>query len=94
MNAVVHVEMVATPQAWPIYVCGNSVNQAADDRKFARLMGSAQNGDRVAYASLLQDLVPVLRRLMRRKIGFMQATDHEDLVQDVLLSLQCRESYI
>jgi len=87
MNAVVHVEVVATSQAWPIYLCGSSVNQAADDRKFARLMGGAQNGDRVAYASLLQDLVPVLRRLMRHKLGFMQATDREDLVQDVLLSL-------
>jgi RNA polymerase sigma factor (sigma-70 family) len=79
--------VVATPEAWPIYLRGSSVKQAADDPKFAMLMASAQNGDRAAYASLLQGLVPVLRRLMRRKLGFMQAIDREDLVQEVLLSL-------
>ena len=61
--------------------------RVADDQKFVRLMRAVQKGDRVAYTNLLQDLVPVLRRLVRRKLGFMQATDREDLVQDVLLSL-------
>ena len=50
-------------------------------------MRASQNGDRAAYTTLLQELVPVLRRLVRRKFRFLQATDCEDLVQDALLSL-------
>ena len=57
------------------------------DQKLTALIRASQNGDRAAYISLLQQVVPVLRRLMRRKLWFMRVTDHEDLVQDVLLSL-------
>jgi RNA polymerase sigma factor (sigma-70 family) len=60
---------------------------AAKDLRLAALMQAAQEGDRVAYAGLLHELVPMLQRLMRRRLGFLQPTDREDLVQDVLLSL-------
>jgi RNA polymerase sigma factor (sigma-70 family) len=59
----------------------------ADDRRLASLMQSAQDGDRVAYAGLLRELVPLLQRLVRGRLGFLQPTDREDLVQDILLSL-------
>jgi len=64
-----------------------SSKAAGENRRLTALMRASQNGDRAAYISLLQELVPVLQRLMRRKLRFMQATDREDLVQDVLLSL-------
>jgi RNA polymerase sigma-70 factor (ECF subfamily) len=50
-------------------------------------MQAAQDGDRMAYAGLLHELVPLLQRLMRRRLGFLQPSDREDLVQDILLSL-------
>jgi RNA polymerase sigma factor (sigma-70 family) len=59
----------------------------AHDRRLAVLMQAAQDGDRVAYAGLLQDLVPLLQRLVRRRLGFVQPSDREDLVQDILLSI-------
>jgi len=65
----------------------SSNNVVGADQKLTALMRASWNGDRAAYIRLLQQLVPVLRRLMRRKLWFMQATDHEDLVQDVLLAL-------
>lgn len=50
-------------------------------------MGAAQNGDGASYDALLRAIVPVVRGAVRRKRGFLQASDVEDLVQDVLLSL-------
>jgi RNA polymerase sigma factor (sigma-70 family) len=61
--------------------------RAASDRRLASLMQSAQDGDRVAYAGLLRELVLLLQRLVRGRLGFLQPTDREDLVQDILLSL-------
>jgi RNA polymerase sigma-70 factor (ECF subfamily) len=64
-----------------------SAQDAVNDLRLAALMQAAQDGDRVAYAGLLRDLVPLLQRLMRRRLGFLQPTDREDLTQDILLSL-------
>ena len=50
-------------------------------------MEAAQDGDRAAYADLLHELVPLLQRLVRGRLHFLQPTDREDLVQDILLSL-------
>jgi RNA polymerase sigma-70 factor (ECF subfamily) len=50
-------------------------------------MQSAQDGDGVSYAGLLRELVPLLHRMVRGRLGFLQPTDREDLVQDILLSL-------
>jgi RNA polymerase sigma-70 factor (ECF subfamily) len=61
--------------------------RAAKDRRLAAFMQAAQDGDRVAYGSLLRELVPLLQRVVRRRLGFLQPSDREDLVQDVLLSL-------
>jgi RNA polymerase sigma factor (sigma-70 family) len=61
--------------------------RAASDLRLAALMQAAQDGDRVAYAGLLHELVPLLQRLVRRRLGFLQPTDREDLVQDILMSL-------
>ena len=64
------------------------------DQRFARLMRSVQDGDSRAYAQLLQELAPILRRAIRRQRGFLQAQDVEDLLQDVLLSLhEARATY-
>jgi RNA polymerase sigma factor (sigma-70 family) len=57
------------------------------DRHLARLMRSAQGGDRSAYAALLGDVAPLVRQTVRRRFGFLQPQDVEDLVQDVLLSV-------
>jgi RNA polymerase sigma factor (sigma-70 family) len=61
--------------------------RAANDLRLAALMQAAQDGDRIAYAGLLRELVPLLQRLMCRRLGFLQPSDREDLVQDILLSL-------
>lgn len=57
------------------------------DRRCAALMQRAQAGDGDAYMRLLQEIVPLLRQAVRRRRAFLQTSDVEDLVQDVLLSL-------
>ena len=57
------------------------------DQRLARLMRSAQDGDAAAYASLLNEIVPLVRQTIRRRFTVLQPQDVEDLVQDVLLSL-------
>ena len=51
------------------------------------LMHAAQDGDSAAYLALLETLVPLLRRVVRQRRKFLQPSDVEDLVQEILLSL-------
>ena len=51
------------------------------------LMKSAQDGDRAAYRDLLREIVPILRRMLKRRFPFLPHQDLEDLVQDILLAL-------
>jgi RNA polymerase sigma-70 factor (ECF subfamily) len=55
--------------------------------RLSLLMRGAQDGDAAAYAELLTEITPLLRREVRRRRQFWTAQDVEDLVQDVLLSL-------
>jgi RNA polymerase sigma factor (sigma-70 family) len=51
------------------------------------LMRAAQDGDSAAYLRLLKEIAPLLRRAVRQQRKFLQPSDVEDLVQDILLSL-------
>jgi RNA polymerase sigma-70 factor (ECF subfamily) len=57
------------------------------DRRLSSLMRKAQDGDQTAYATLLREVLPILKRVMQARLGFLPASDREDLVQEVLLSL-------
>jgi len=60
--------------------------------ELATLLALAQNGDRAAYAALLQGLLPYLRRLAARRLSRPQ--DVEDTVQDIFLSIHAiRHTY-
>jgi len=68
------------------------VTKAPDDSRkanggliWSKLMARAQDGDRQAYRTLLQDMTPYLRSLAAR--CFKQPGDIEDAVQDVLLTI-------
>jgi len=68
--------------------------RTADDERLGRLMQAAQAGDADAYLSLLQEITPRVRQFVGRRRAHGTATDAEDLVQDVLLSLHvARASY-
>src|SRR6202521_2355635 len=55
--------------------------------RLAALMRSAQGGDADAYAVLMQELAVRVRQIVRHRRAFLEHTDVEDLVQDVLLSV-------
>jgi RNA polymerase sigma-70 factor (ECF subfamily) len=62
------------------------------DGEWSALMAAAQDGDRRAYARLLGEIVPFLRRLARRRLR--GDADVEDAVQDALLTIhQIRHTY-
>ena len=52
-----------------------------------QLMRAAQQGDAVAYTTLLEAIAPQVRRIVGARRHFAGAHEVEDLVQDVLLSL-------
>jgi RNA polymerase sigma-70 factor (ECF subfamily) len=55
-------------------------------------MEAAQDGDQAAYASLLREIMPLLRERVRRV--WRTSQDVDDIVQDVLLSLHAvRHTY-
>lgn len=66
-----------------------SVSKSAEagDRRLASLMRAAQDGDKTAYAQLLDEVACILRRFVQRRSPFLQPTDVEDIVQEVLISL-------
>jgi RNA polymerase sigma factor (sigma-70 family) len=57
------------------------------EERLAALMRSAQGGDADAYAALMQELAVRVRQIVRHRRAFLELTDVEDLVQDVLLSV-------
>ena len=59
--------------------------RAAGGRDWSKLMTRAQDGDRQAYRTLLEDLAPYLRSIAGR--CFKRPNDIEDAVQDVLLTI-------
>lgn len=61
------------------------MDETQQDKRWRDLMAAAQDGNQGAYATLLRELLPVLRRMARRHLR-----DHgevEDAVQDALLTL-------
>ena len=50
-------------------------------------MQRAQLGSEGAYAALLQELPPVISRMIRRQIAYASPSDQEDVLQEVLLSI-------
>jgi RNA polymerase sigma factor (sigma-70 family) len=57
------------------------------ESRLAGLMRAAQGGDGAAYARLLKEITPLVRKAVRRRLRILQPHDVEDLVQDILLSL-------
>jgi RNA polymerase sigma factor (sigma-70 family) len=57
------------------------------DRLLSDLMRRAQDGDAVAYESLLSQVLPLLRRVVRRRCSALPTQDIEDIVQETLVSL-------
>ena len=64
---------------------GDDAEPAARELDWSFLMARAQDGDRVAYRRLLQEIVPYLRRLAARR--HRDPSEIEDAVQDVLLTV-------
>ena len=66
----------------------------ARDRALAALMRRAQSGSEGAYAQLLQELPPIIGRMIRRQLAGASPSDQEDLLQEVLMSVHAaRASY-
>jgi RNA polymerase sigma-70 factor (ECF subfamily) len=70
----------------------DAATAVARDRDRATLMARAQAGDRKAYRRLLEDITPFIRALASRHLR--NASDVEDTVQDVLLTIHAiRHTY-
>jgi RNA polymerase sigma factor (sigma-70 family) len=85
-------ELVRPPVPWP----GGSAFEAviAKDKVLAALMRQAQGGSESAYLRLLQELPPVIGRMVRRQMAGASSSDQEDLLQEVLISVHtARGSY-
>jgi len=62
------------------------------DRRWSRLMATAQDGDRAAYHLLLREILPFVRAIVARQHRMPDRV--EDIVQDVLLTLhRVRHTY-
>ncbi len=57
----------------------------AREQRWQALTRAAQDGDNVAYARLLSEILPMLRRVVAHK--WPSAPDVEDVVQEILLSV-------
>jgi RNA polymerase sigma-70 factor (ECF subfamily) len=64
---------------------GDDAPRARGELDWSKLMARAQDGDRQAYRTLLEDITPYIRALAAR--CFKQPSNVEDAVQDVLLAV-------
>ena len=90
MSALPSLQNITSAQLFrraPTQRPADPVECKAKDRELSALMRAAQQGDRTAYARLLREIMPLLQRLLRARLWFLQAADRDDLMQDVLLSL-------
>ena len=72
----------------------DAAEDVTDSSAWGLMMAAAQDGDRQAYARLLGEITPVLRRVVRRRWAGSGSADAEDVVQDVLISLHAvRHTY-
>jgi RNA polymerase sigma factor (sigma-70 family) len=55
--------------------------------RLRNLMRDAQHGRARAYESLLNEVRPIVERLVRSRLGFLSIMDREDIVQEILLSV-------
>ncbi len=55
------------------------------EQRWQQLMRAAQDGDNAAYATLLSEILPALRRLVAYR--WPSAPDVEDVVQEIVLSV-------
>jgi RNA polymerase sigma-70 factor (ECF subfamily) len=61
-------------------------------KRRARWMADAQQGDRVAYAALLDDVGPLVQQFVRRRVR--DAEEAKDVYQDVMLAMhRARHTY-
>src|SRR5262245_5631499 len=91
MTATSTAEPASLPMPW-----ADATRQAlvARDQARAALMRRAQSGREVAYAQLLQELPPIIARMIRRQTATASPSDREDLLQEVLMSIHAaRASY-
>lgn len=64
----------------------------AEDARWSAWMAAAQDGDGEAYRRLLDELLPVLRRIVHRRV--YDRHNAEDVVQNILLSIhRARHTY-
>jgi RNA polymerase sigma factor (sigma-70 family) len=74
-------------RAAPTRRASAAAEHKAEDRELSALMRAAQHGDRAAYTRLVREIMPLLQRVLRARLRFLQAADRDDLMQEVLLSL-------
>lgn len=66
--------------------------QSQEDPRWREWMAAAQAGDQAAYSRLLEDLLPLIRRVVRGRVP--DASSADDVMQEVLLSIHtARHTY-
>lgn len=66
--------------------------RAAEDARWSAWMAAAQDGDGDAYRRMLDELLPVLRRMVHARV--FDRESGEDVVQNILLSIhRARHTY-
>src|SRR2546428_9338027 len=84
--AAVNSLWAAAPRPSNIFVMA-VIQTTAEDRRLANLMQAAQSGDASAYAQLLGEIAPRIRRIVRAHWRFLGAEDGEGIGPEVLVSL-------
>ncbi|TVR06090.1 MAG: sigma-70 family RNA polymerase sigma factor [Salinarimonadaceae bacterium] len=62
---------------------------SADERKWADMMRAALSGDEKRYCEFLNEVAPVLRRLVRARASGLDA-ECEDILQETLLAIHLK----
>jgi RNA polymerase sigma factor (sigma-70 family) len=86
-TSIATTDRISTGHAPATRTAASAGRNEEHDRRLSSLMRKAQDGDKAAYASLLHELLPILKRVIQARVGFLPVMDREDLVQDILMSV-------
>lgn len=59
---------------------------------WARLLSAANRGDSAAYTAFLRACAPVVRGIVRARVGGLDPQSREDIVQDVMLAIHLKRN--
>ena len=92
MQTSLSIDHASPVSARPRAIRSLPPKMVAKEKELRALMRDAQDGNEGAYSRLIQELQPIVSRIIRRQRATTSGSDCEDLLQEVLLKIHAAKA--